>query len=87
MSEADHAAILRLLRDPQLLIDGDLAVVPGPTRRRGTKRGEGPVDLWSRRTVVLAGRDGSWRIVHEHGSVPMRMDGSGRAALDLTPDG
>jgi ketosteroid isomerase-like protein len=33
---------------------------------RGTKKKEGLLDQWSRSTVVLAKRDGDWRIVHEH---------------------
>jgi hypothetical protein len=29
---------------------------------------------------------GTWKIVHEHTSVPFHMDGSFRAATDLTPE-
>lgn len=29
--------------------------------------------------------DGAWRIAHRHESVPFYMDGSNRAAVDLTP--
>lgn len=71
--------------DPQVMIDGDLAVVFGLSRMRGDKKGEGPLDQWSRRTVVLARRDGGWTIVHDHGSFPMAMDGSGRAESGLRP--
>lgn len=70
---------------PSVRSDGDLAVVHGLLRIRGIKRGEGPVDVWTRSTTVLARRDGRWRIVHEHGSFPMRMDGSSLAATDLVP--
>ena len=70
---------------PTILIEGDLAVAFGFSRMRGTKKGSGPVDSWNRRTVVLQRASGKWRIVHEHNSYPMAMDGSGRAETDLKP--
>ena len=75
------------LTTPTIIIDGDLAVVFGLSRMRGIKKGEGYLDRWNRRTVVLR-RDegGQWRIVHEHASYPLHMDGSGKAALDLHPE-
>lgn len=76
------------LADPVVLVERDLAVVFGLTRMRGKKKdgGAGPVDAWNRRTVVLRRREGRWRIVHEHQSYPMRMDGSDKVALDLHPE-
>ena len=41
--------------------------------------------LWSRWTVGPRKVDGRWRITHEHRSTPFHMDGSLRAAVDLTP--
>lgn len=73
------------LSDPTVIVEGDLAVVFGLSHMRGTKKGEGPLDAWNRRTVVLRRQAGQWRIVHEHSSYPMEMDGSGRAATDLKP--
>jgi len=73
------------LENPTVLIDGDLAVVFGLSRMRGTKKGSGPVDSWNRRTVVLKRSDDNWKIVHDHNSYPMKMDGSGLAATNLTP--
>lgn len=70
---------------PTIMVSGDLAVAFGLLRMRGTKKKEGPLDQWSRSTVVLARRGGDWRIVHEHNSFPLQMDGSGKAATDLTP--
>ena len=43
------------------------------------------VDLWFRQTLGLKLFAGAWKIVHEHDSVPFYMDGSYRAAVDLTP--
>ena len=73
------------LRDPQILLDSDLAVVYGLNRMRGEKVKEGPVDLWFRTTLVFKRSRSGWAIVHEHNSVPMKMDGSGLAAIDLKP--
>jgi ketosteroid isomerase-like protein len=43
------------------------------------------VDLWFRQTLGLLKIDGSWKIAHEHSSVPFYMDGSFKAAVDLKP--
>ena len=73
------------LADPQVMIDGDLAVAFGLSRMTGMKTDGTKVDSWSRRTIVLRRIAGSWKIVHEHASFPMAMDGSGRAVTDLLP--
>jgi ketosteroid isomerase-like protein len=73
------------LADPQIIIDGDLAVAFGLSRMTGIKTDGTKVDSWSRRTVVLRRSVGVWKIVHEHASFPMAMDGSGRAVTDLLP--
>ena len=70
---------------PTIMVSGDLAIAFGLLRMRGTKKKDGPLDQWSRNTVVLTRRDGDWQIVHEHLSFPMKMDGSGMAATDLKP--
>lgn len=79
--------VTQQFRDPQVLVDGDLAVVFGLSRMRGTKVGDGAMDNWFRRTVALQRRDGAWKIVHDHSSFPMKMDGSAQAATDLKPQG
>ncbi|BAT59518.1 hypothetical protein GJW-30_1_02051 [Variibacter gotjawalensis] len=74
------------LRDPTVMVDGNLAVVFGLSHMRGQKKDGGSIDTWNRRTVVLRRNGGGdWRIVHEHSSYPLRMDGSGKAATDLKP--
>jgi ketosteroid isomerase-like protein len=68
-------------------VDGELAVAHGLSRIRGRKR-ENPgheIDLWFRTTVALKKSQDRWLIVHEHESVPFYMDGSFRAATNLTP--
>ena len=73
------------MRDPTILVDGDLAVAfePQPHARRSAARV--PVDLWYRTTLCFQRQRGKWKVVHEHGSVPMLMDGSGKAATQLRP--
>jgi len=73
------------LRDPTVLLDGDLAVAFGFAAMRSTTAGGEDNILWYRTTTVLRRRDGKWTIVHEHESVPFLMDGSDKAALDLEP--
>lgn len=52
---------------------------------RDGKSGE-PVSFWFRETLCFRNGPGGWEIVHEHSSVPFYMDGSERAAIDLTPE-
>lgn len=77
--------VTSVLADPTVLVSGDLAVAYGLAHMTGDKKGQGPQDLWFRETVVLRRDGGTWRIVHAHASVPFHMDGSGRAATDLSP--
>ena len=71
--------------DLDVKVGGDVAFAHGLGHMMGTKTGGEQVDLWTRVTVGLVRRDGAWRIVHEHNSVPFLMDGSFKAAVDLKP--
>lgn len=73
------------LRAPRVEIEGPLAVVYGLANMRGRKTDGADIDLWYRVTFVLRDGEGGWRIIHSHSSVPFRMDGSEKAALDLRP--
>jgi len=42
-------------------------------------------DVWFRNTLGLRKIGGVWKIAHGHESVPLHMDGSFRAAIDLKP--
>ena len=69
------------IRDVEVAVAGDLAVAYGLARM-----GDGTTfDLWHRMTLVLRETDGRWQVVHVHDSTPFHMDGSLRAAVDLTP--
>ena len=77
--------IAMTLHDPTVLVSGDLAVAYGLTQLRGMSRSAGAHESWFRDTIVFERHVAQWRIVHEHASYPTMMDGSGRAATDLTP--
>lgn len=76
----------REAQDLNFTVMGDLAVVHCLYHVKATtKEGGHPAVWWMRATVALR-RDGdSWKIIHEHTSVPFHMDGSFRAATDLEP--
>lgn len=73
------------LSDLAVTVSGDLGAAWGLLHLRGVSKQGTVVDEWSRSTVILGRRQGAWRIIHEHGSYPLRMDGSGQAATDLEP--
>jgi PhnB protein len=52
-------------------------------RLSGTKTDGERADIWFRVTLRKIGD--TWKIVHEHESVPFYMDGGFKAAIDLTP--
>ncbi|MCP3731892.1 nuclear transport factor 2 family protein [Sphingomonas sp. MG17] len=72
-------------QEPAILVDGDLGILFTLQHMTGTKKGEGETDLWFRCTVALRRIAGAWKIVHIHTSVPMAMDGSGKAETGLKP--
>ena len=73
------------LRDLVVKAEGDLAFAFGLLHMSGKRTDGSPGDFWSRTTICLERRDGEWKILHEHNSFPMLMDGSGKAATDLRP--
>jgi uncharacterized protein (TIGR02246 family) len=74
------------VRDLRVAADGAVAFCTSLNRLTATPVGSTEsFDLWHRVTLGLQKIDGTWRIVHEHESVPFEMDGSGRASLNLKP--
>jgi len=71
--------------EPVIEAGDDVAFSHGLTHMTGTKTDGELVDLWFRSTVGLRRAAAGWQITHEHDSTPFYMDGSGRAATDLTP--
>jgi ketosteroid isomerase-like protein len=78
--------IERESRDLEITVSGDFAFCHGFYRLDGTPKAAGrPIGFWMRATVCLHREGSTWRIVHEHTSVPFYMDGSLRPAFDLQP--
>jgi PhnB protein len=73
------------LRDVRITAGGDVAFSHSLAHMTGTKTSGEEMNIWVRVTVCFRKLDGDWKVVHEHASVPFYMDGSLRAAVDLTP--
>jgi ketosteroid isomerase-like protein len=73
-------------RDFHITVSGDFAFAHGFYRMSGAPKAAGrPISFWMRETLGLEREAGTWKIVHEHTSVPFYMDGSLRPAFDLEP--
>jgi uncharacterized protein (TIGR02246 family) len=73
------------IRDLSVTTGGDVAFAHGLGRLSGTLENGSPAGgFWVRFTGCFRKIDGSWRIAHDHASVPLDM-GSGRASLNLEP--
>src|SRR5215510_6636226 len=73
------------IRDLSIAASDDVAFCHSFNRITGTRTDDEKADVWVRATFCCRKIDGKWKIVHEHQSVPFYMDGSYRAAVDLTP--
>jgi ketosteroid isomerase-like protein len=80
-----EGAVETEVRDFKVHVAGDVAFACSLIRLSAVRKGGGSVDFWMRSTVGFRKREGAWKIVHGHTSVPFRMDGSFAAALDLEP--
>ena len=56
----------------------------GLSRLSGNKLDGETNEIWFRQTFGFRRIAGEWRIAHQHESVPFYMDGSYRAAVDLS---
>jgi ketosteroid isomerase-like protein len=72
------------VRDLEVTAGTDVAFCTYLYHVSGTLKAGGIVSMWVRATVCLHKIGGTWRIVHEHQSVPFDVE-SGKAALDLQP--
>jgi PhnB protein len=63
----------------------DVAFCHALVHLTGTRTDGSASDVWYRHTLCLRKLGDEWKIAHGHESVPMRMDGSLRAAVDLRP--
>jgi ketosteroid isomerase-like protein len=71
--------------DLSVTAGADVAFCHGLVRLTGSRTDGSESDMWFRSTLCLRKIDGVWKIAHLHQSVPLHMDGSLRAAVDLKP--
>jgi ketosteroid isomerase-like protein len=71
-------------RDLCITTGEDVAFCHSLNRVKSTRTTGETTETWVRVTVGLRKMEGTWRITHEHVSVPCDMETS-RASLDLQP--
>jgi ketosteroid isomerase-like protein len=72
------------VRDLNVTMDGELAVVHAVNNVMGTLASGEATDLWVRWTACFRRIDGIWLVVHDHVSVPTDLEHC-QAVLNLTP--
>lgn len=71
--------------EQKIVAVGDVAYSFGLIHVAGTgKSNHQKVDHWIRNTTCVQKRDGEWKIIHEHNSVPINSE-SGKGMMELTP--
>lgn len=71
--------------DLKIVVGDDIAYCHSLSRWTGARSDGEDTDIWFRETICLRKMNGQWLITHIHESVPMYMDGSLKAAIDLKP--
>lgn len=67
-------------------VSDGLAVAHGFVHVSARTKGGEDAAWWARATFCFTRQRDGWKILHEHTSVPFYMDGSFRAAIDLSPE-
>ena len=73
-------------RELEITVGGDVAFSTSLNRIGGSKTSGEQTHVWVRVTAGFRKIDGRWMVTHEHVSTPFYMDGSYKAAVDLSPD-
>ena len=71
--------------DLKIAVGDGIAYCHSLSRWTGARTDGEDTDIWFRETICLRKVNGQWLITHIHESVPMYMDGSLKAAVDLKP--
>ena len=71
--------------DLEITAGDDVAYCHSLSRLTGARTDGENTDIWFRETLCFRKINGQWLITHLHESVPMYMDGSLKAAIDLKP--
>lgn len=73
------------VRDLTVTAGGDVAFGHSLNHISGARTTGEDTDVWVRATVCFRRIGGTWRITHEHVSVPFEMEPPFKASLDLEP--
>jgi PhnB protein len=73
------------IKNLRITVGEDIAYCYGLVHLTGIRTDGSETNVWFRNTLCLREVDGVWKIAHGHESVPMHMDGSSKAAVDLQP--
>lgn len=73
------------IRDLHITVSHEIAFCHSLNRISGMRSNGETTDIWVRETLCFRKIDHAWKIIHEHQSVPLYMDGSNKAAIDLQP--
>lgn len=73
------------VRDLKIEADPNVGFAHALHRLNGTRVGGQKVSVWMRSTFGFRRREGGWKIVHAHTSVPFHPGPEPRAALELKP--
>lgn len=73
------------INDLHVTAGEDVAFSHGLIHLTGTRTDGSETDVWFRNTLCFRKAGDAWKIAHGHESVPMLMDGSFKAAIDLKP--
>ncbi len=68
-----------------IAVGDDVAYCHSLNRLTGPRTDGEDTDIWFRESLCFRKVNGEWLISHIHESVPMHMDGSFKAAIDLKP--
>mgnify|MGYP001401672448 CR=1 FL=1 len=72
-------------KEVMIQIDGNVAYFASLEHLFGQRKDGSYTDTWYRETLCFSRIGNKWKIVHQHQSFPMLMDGSGKAATNLLP--
>ena len=72
-------------RDLKITSGDEIAYSHSLCHLTGTRTDGERTDVWFRETLCFRRIGGQWLITHIHESLPMYMDGTFRAAIDLKP--
>ncbi|QHT67302.1 DUF4440 domain-containing protein [Rhodocytophaga rosea] len=70
----------------EITISGEVAFCHSLEHLSGKRTDGTTTEMWFRETLGLRKLNGEWKITHQHQSVPMYMDESQKAAIDLKPE-